>query len=158
LKFICSIIVVEDIARSRKLYENILGQKVIADFGEYNVSYEGGLAFYNRSLYQHLMGDDRLIQSRTNNFELYFEEDELAEIENEVAKNGYEFIHKVREEPWKQQVFRFYDYDNNIVVIAEKMENVSYRLFKENKTVGEIAQMTGLPVEEVIQHINKFKE
>ena len=34
MKFICSLIVVADIDRSRKLYEKILHQKVVTDFGE----------------------------------------------------------------------------------------------------------------------------
>jgi hypothetical protein len=157
MKFITSLITVADISRSRQLYENILGQKVIADFGEFNVSYEGGLSFYKRSLYQNLIGDERIILNKSNNFELYFETDNLIEIKNEISKNGFEFVHEIREEPWKQQVFRFYDYDNNIVVIAEIMENVSRRLFKENHTVDEISKMTGLPPEEILQHINEYR-
>jgi catechol 2,3-dioxygenase-like lactoylglutathione lyase family enzyme len=35
------IIVVEDVLRSRHLYETILGQKVVANFGIYNVGFEG---------------------------------------------------------------------------------------------------------------------
>jgi len=157
MKFICSIIVVEDIARSRKLYENILHQKVIADFGDNNVAFEGGLALYKRSLYQSLIAEER-IMNKSNNFELYFEENNLIDIENEILKNGFEFIHQIREEPWKQQVFRFYDYDNNIVVIAESMEKVSYRLFKENKTIDEISKMTGFRVDQVLQQIKEYKE
>jgi catechol 2,3-dioxygenase-like lactoylglutathione lyase family enzyme len=153
MKFICTIIVVEDIARSRKLYETILHQKVTADFGEFNVAFEGGLALYKRGLYQSLIGDQLEILNKTNNFELYFEEDNLLEFEREISSNGFEFIHGIREEPWKQQVFRFYDYDHNVVVIAETMEQVSTRLFKENHSVEEISRMTGFPVEEVLRQI-----
>ncbi len=157
MKYICSLIVVEDVRRARQLYENILGQKVISDFGEYNVAFEGGLALYQKGLYQSLIGGDRIIANQPNNFELYFEEDNLVEIENEITKNGFEFIHGIREEPWKQPVFRFYDYDKNIVVIAESMEKVCYRLFKENKTIQEISQITGEPAEQVVQQINDYK-
>jgi catechol 2,3-dioxygenase-like lactoylglutathione lyase family enzyme len=157
VKFICTIIAVEDIPRSRKLYETILGQKVIADFGIYNVAFEGGLALYHHGLYQSLIGD-KSIQRQTNNFELYFEEDDLSAVEAEIERNGFEFLHKTREEPWKQQVFRFYDYDGNIVVIAESMQQVSYRLFNENKTVEEIAQMTGEPVEQVVGEIKDYQK
>jgi catechol 2,3-dioxygenase-like lactoylglutathione lyase family enzyme len=158
MKYICSLIVVEDIARSRKLYEHILGQKVIADFGDNNVAFEGGLALYKRSLYQNLIGGEKIIMNKSNNFELYFEANDLVEIENKILQNGFELIHHIKEEPWKQQVFRFYDYDNNIVVIAESMEKVSYRLYNENHTLDEISKMTGLPVALVIQQINEFKE
>ncbi len=43
MKFICSLIVVEDIERSRYLYESILGQSVKTDFGE-NVTFHGDFA------------------------------------------------------------------------------------------------------------------
>jgi hypothetical protein len=46
LSFVSSIIVVEDIPRSRRLYEDILHLKVTADFGIYNVGFEGGLSLY----------------------------------------------------------------------------------------------------------------
>jgi hypothetical protein len=157
MKFNCSIIVVEDIFRSRKLYEDILHQKVIADFGEYNVSYEGGLAFYNKNLYQNLIGADRSISSKSNNFELYFETKDLKIVENEIIKNEFEFLHPIREEPWKQLVFRFYDYDQNIVTIAETMEEATMRLFRENHTIDDIANMTGLHVDEVARQIEEYK-
>jgi catechol 2,3-dioxygenase-like lactoylglutathione lyase family enzyme len=158
MKYICSLIAVEDIRRSRQLYEDILGQKVISDFGEYNVTFEGGLALYQRNLYQSLIGSEKVILNQPNNFELYFEEDNLPEFENAIARNGFEFVHGIREEPWKQQVFRFYDYDRNIVVIAESMEKVCYRLSKENKTIEEISHMTGEPAEQVLQQIKDYKE
>jgi hypothetical protein len=155
MKFVCSLIVVEDIARSRKLYETLLHQKVISDFGEYNVTFEGGLAFYKKGLYQSLIGE-KTILTQSNNFELYFEEDDLSAVEDQIVQNGFEFIHHIKEEPWKQQVFRFYDYDRHIVVIAESMPKVCYRLLGEGKTIPEISQMTGMPADEVLQQINTY--
>jgi hypothetical protein len=93
---------------------------------------------------------------KSNNFVLYFEVDNLPELEKEIIRNGFEFIHQIREQPWQQRTFRFYDYDNHILEVAEKMDEVSYRLFKEEKTIEEISKLTGIPVEEVLQHINKY--
>jgi hypothetical protein len=157
MKFFCTIIVVEDIARSRLLYESILHQKVTAEFGDNNIAYEGGLAFYKKSLYQSLIGE-REIAGRPNSFELYFEEDRLAEVENEISRQGFEFIHKIREEPWKQRVFRFYDADNNIVVIAETMEQVAYRLFGENHSIDEIGALTGFAADQVARQIEAYRK
>ena len=45
VKFICTLITVADMQRSRHFYENVLGQKVETDFGE-NVSF-GGFAIHS---------------------------------------------------------------------------------------------------------------
>ena len=39
--FRSTILVVEDVLRSRELYEHVLECKVISDFGIYNVGFEG---------------------------------------------------------------------------------------------------------------------
>jgi catechol 2,3-dioxygenase-like lactoylglutathione lyase family enzyme len=156
MSFVSSIIVVEDVVRSRYLYEEILKQHVTADFGIYNVGFEGGFAMYKKALFQELV-DGLDIVGRSNSFVLYFEVDNLAELDEEIAGNGFEFIHRIREQPWKQMVFRFYDYDDHIVEIAEKMEAVSYRLHREGKTAEEISELTGIPVDQVLQHIDRYK-
>ena len=47
-------------------------------------------------------------------------------------------------------------YDNHIIEIAEKMETVSYRLYKEHTTIDEISKLTGVPVDQVFQHIEQY--
>ena len=111
---------------------------------------------YKKALFQELV-DGLDIVGKSNSFVLYFEVENLAELEEEIVRNGFEFIHKTREQPWKQRVFRFYDYDNHIVEIAEKMDAVSHRLYQEGKTIEEISELTGMPVNQVLQQINKYK-
>lgn len=148
MRFVCTIVVVENVLKSRELYEKILNQKVIADFGEFNVAFEGGLALYKKSLYQRLLGEKQIL-NKSNNFEIYFEEEDLTKIEKKIEELDFEFIHKIKEEPWKQKVFRFYDYDNNNVVIAENMNSTVKRLEKENITIEEIVKVTGMPKNEI---------
>jgi len=140
MKYICALITVEDVARARMLYENILQQKVISDFGE-NVAFEGGFAIHKKDHFESLLNGKK-VQSFSNSFELYFEHDNLLEIQNELMLKGFEFVHELCEQPWRQQVLRFYDYDKNIVEIGERLEHVAYRLFLEGKTVEEIMQYT----------------
>ena len=157
MSFVSSIIVVEEIARSRELYENILHLKVNADFGIYNVGFEGGLSMYRKAFFQELIGGEVNLDKH-NNIVLYFEIDNLEEMEKEITKNGFEFIHKIREQPWKQRNFRFYDYDNHVIEIAEKMDVVTHRLFKNGNSIEEISKLTGLPVDQVLQELEKYKE
>ena len=156
MKFICSLIVVEDVLKSRTLYEKILNQKVTADFGE-NVAFEGGFAIHQKSHYKKLI-NEKPIQTKSNSFELYFEHDEVIDIQNILKREGFEFVHEVREQPWRQMVLRFYDYDNNIIEIGETMEHVAYRLFLENKDIEEIAKITYLDREKIVNSINSYKE
>ena len=154
MTFVSSIIVVEDVVRSRKLYEDILHMKVTADFGIYNVGFEGGLSLYRKAFFQELIGG-QVNLDKHNNVVVYFEVDELEELEKEVAGNGFEFIHRIREQPWKQRNFRFYDYDNHILEIAERMNIVFHRLQQDGKSAEEMAKLTGFTVDQVLQELEK---
>jgi catechol 2,3-dioxygenase-like lactoylglutathione lyase family enzyme len=154
MKYICSLITVDDIARSRNFYEKILDQKVKFDFGA-NVTFEGDFAIHLKSHFQELI-DNKEIKTRSNNFELYFEYDDLEKIVNKLNDYGVEFIHPVTEQPWRQKVVRFYDPDEYILEIGESMEHLCYRLHKEGLPVNEIAGITYLPEEFVSKSIKSF--
>lgn len=125
--FVSSIIVVDDVLRSRKLYENIMHMRVVEDHGIYNVGFEGGLSLYQKALFQNLTDDLKLL-THSNNFVLYFEVDDPLALEKEIISHGFEFVHPLREQPWKQYVFRFYDYDGHLLEVAEKMDAVLDRI------------------------------
>ncbi len=154
MSFVSSIIIVEEIARSRLLYENILHLKVTADFGVYNVGFEGGLSMYAKAFFQELIGG-KVDPGKHHNVVLYFEVDDLEDLEKEIAGMGFEFLHKTREQPWKQRLFRFYDYDNHILEVAERMDVVVSRLSKEGNSIEEISRLTGFTVEQVLQELEK---
>lgn len=157
MSFVSSIIVVEDIARSRILYENILGLNVTADFGIYNVAFEGGLSLYRKAFFQELIGA-QVNLDKHHNVVLYFEVEDLEKREKEITRNGFEFVHTIREQPWKQRNFRFYDYDHHILEIAETMDAVIHRLQQNGNSIEEIAKLTGYSVDQVIQELDRHKE
>ena len=142
MKFVCSLIVVEDIEKSKHFYADILKQHIISDFGE-NVGFEGGFAIHKREHFKKLINDMEIKQG-SNAFELYFEDDDLEVLEKELKEHRIEFVHGIREQPWKQRVMRFYDYDRNIIEIGERLEHVAYRLYKEKKSFEEIEKTTYL--------------
>ena len=156
MSFISSIIVVEEIARSRKLYENILHMKVTTDFGIDCIGFEGGLSLYRKVLFQELIGG-QVDLNKHNNVVLFFEVDDLEELEKEISDNGFEFLHRIREQPWKQRVFRFYDYDNHVLEIAEKMDVVIHRLLQNGNSMEKISKLTGFSVDQVLKEIEKQK-
>lgn len=95
MKYICPLLVVSDMKRSSKFCEEVLGQKVKADFGE-NVTYEGDFAIHPESHYSELIGQKTIAQGG-NNFGLYFEKDDLegvAEKGREKCKgNNEDYLH-----------------------------------------------------------------
>lgn len=148
MSFLSSIIVVEDVIRSRDLYERIMGMKVTEDHGIYNVGFEGGLSLYQKELFQNLTGGLTVI-NRANSVVLYFEVQDLESVEQTILDSGFDFIHRIQEQPWKQRVFRFYDHDGHVCEVAERMDIVFRRLQGEGKSLEEIAALTGLTIERV---------
>ena len=60
MKFICSLIVVEDMGKARFLFETILKQKVVTDFGE-NVAFEKGFAIHKKDHFRKLIDDKQIL-------------------------------------------------------------------------------------------------
>jgi len=146
--FLSSIIVVEDVLRSRQLYEKIMGMQVMEDHGIFNVGLEGGLSLYQREFFQNLTGA-LTVQTKSNNMVLYFEVEDLENIEKTILQAGFEFVHRIQEQPWKQKNFRFYDYDGHINEVAETMSVVCRRMLDEGKSEQEIADFTNYTVDKV---------
>lgn len=156
MKFICPLIVVKDIKRSRHFYEKVLGQRVKIDFGE-NVTFVGDFAIHQKDHFQFLINNVE-IKEKSNNFELYFEHDELSDVVQKIKELDLEFVHEIIEQPWKQQVIRFYDYDKNLIEIGERLEHVAFRLSKQNYSNDEISKITYLDNESVENAIKEYSK
>jgi catechol 2,3-dioxygenase-like lactoylglutathione lyase family enzyme len=150
-----ALLAVDDISVSRAFYEGLLGQKVKFDFGV-DVAFEGGLTMHLASHFQGLLGsstDYPLVKS-ANNCELFFEEDDIEQLQQRLKAAGVRFIHGIREQPWAQRVLRVYDPDGFIIEIGERMEAAVRRLHEQGFSVEEICKKTGMPgefVEEALQ-------
>lgn len=154
IKYICPLIVVSDIQLSRYFYETTLGQKVILDFGE-NITFEGNFSLHLKKHYQGLIGHNE-IRTGGNDFELYFEFDDLQQINKQLKDANIPFVHEMCEQPWRQRVLRIYDPDKHIIEIGESLEFLSYRLMKEGNTPEEISKIIFMPVEFVCAGIRKY--
>lgn len=156
MKYICPLIVVEDIKVSREFYEVMLGQKIKYDFGE-NITFEGDFALHLRSHFSELIGG-RPITRGGNGFELYFEHDDIEKMVEKLKCNNVEFIHETREQPWRQKVARFYDPDRHIIEIGESMEYLSFRLSNEGIAADEISKTINMPVDFVTEAIEQIQK
>lgn len=156
VKFVCPLIVVTDINRSKIFYTELLEQTIKFDFGK-NVVFNGDFAIHDLNHFKELI-ENREVIKQSNNFELYFENDNVDSIAMRLKNDKVEFIHELKTQPWQQRVIRFYDPDMHIIEIGESMENVCRRLYTNSIDCKKIAELTSLPLEFVEKAINEIKE
>lgn len=152
MRFICPLIVVNEMKASRSFYENILNQKVQFDFGE-NESFESGFAIHLKSHFSNLINiSENDILKKSNNFELYFEEEDMDSFLQKLEEiSSIEYVHGLKEQPWGQRVIRFYDPDKHIVEVGEPMESVVKRFLSKGLSIEETSKRTLMPEEFVRQ-------
>lgn len=145
MKYCGLLISVSDMDKSKNFYEKVMEQKIGMDLGTH-VSFINGFSL--QSNYEELVGEKLEMQSKPNNFQLYFEVDDFDSWEAKLtSQEGIEFLHHSKEYPWGQRAMRFYDYDNYIVEVSESMEYVARRFMKQGLTLEETAERTMYPVE-----------
>jgi predicted enzyme related to lactoylglutathione lyase len=145
MKYSGTLISVNDIKKAKHFYESVMEQKVLMDLGVH-ISFDGGVSL--QSNYSELVGKDLKMHSKPNNFQLYFEVENLDYWQNKIENlEDIEFLHKAKEYPWGQRVMRFYDYDNYIIEVAESMESVAKRFLSQGLSVEETAKRTMFPIE-----------
>jgi catechol 2,3-dioxygenase-like lactoylglutathione lyase family enzyme len=147
MKFNCPLIVVRDLARSRKFYEEVLGQEVILDFGE-NITFNGNFSLQTLDSWQtFICKPESDIAFGSNSFELYFEEDCFDEFLSKLSVYSIEYIHSLVQYPWGQRVLRFYDPDRHIIEVGESMACVVRRFYDQGLSIDDISARTQHPVE-----------
>lgn len=145
MHFVCTLITVEDIKKSKWFYTEVLNQKIKYDF-EQNVLFESGFAIHLKDHFKSIEGLQSFnVLPGSKNIELYFEEEDIKKSEKMMEEQGIGFVHKIKEQPWKQLVFRVLDPDGYIVEIGESMEVLVKRLMDEGFNTDEISKATGLP-------------
>lgn len=144
-------ILVEDIQRSRAFYEELLGQEVMADFGQ-NVPFKSGFSIWEAGHAAEIMfaGKQRPpARLAHDNFEMYFETEDLESVWRTIEAAWDDIVHPVHEAPWMQRGFRLRDPDGHIVEVSESLPALFKRLLAEGMTVEEVAERTGVPAEMV---------
>ena len=145
MKYQGTLISVSNMEKAKHFYETVMEQTVLMDLGVH-VAFAGGLSL--QADYEELVGATLPAKVRPNNFQIYFEVEDLDYWQNKITGiDGIEFIHTAKEYPWGQRVMRFYDYDEYIVEVSESMESVAKRFLAQGLSVEETAQRTMFPVE-----------
>lgn len=148
-----SLIVVEDIEKSKAFYRELFGLDVVIDFGE-NVVLTEGLVLQERKTWERFVG--KRVAYGGCDAELYFEEDDLDFFLERLEKyeQPVEYVNELMEHDWGQRVIRIYDPDKHVIEIGETMDYVARRFLEMGMTAEQVSVKTQLPlaqVEEILE-------
>lgn len=147
MKFEGALFAVRSMAVSRPFYETVLGRKVALDLGT-NLVFEGGPTLQEG--FGQLVGfPAENTVYRAYNGELYFETTELDADVARIKTAGAEVLHEIKEYPWGQRVFRFFDPDGHIIELSESMDFVVRRFLEQGLSEEEASRRSQFPIEVV---------
>jgi catechol 2,3-dioxygenase-like lactoylglutathione lyase family enzyme len=111
------LIVVKDIEKSRRFYEDLFGLEMLVD-NDGNMVLSDGLALQEEKYWKEFLGKDIIPES--NSCELYFEE---ADIEGFISKlesmyPEVKYVNRLMTHSWGQKVIRFYAPDGNLIEVG----------------------------------------
>ena len=117
MKFKNFLVVVEDIEKSKKFYEDLFGLKLIKD-NDGNMILTEKLALQQKSYREKFLDKEVIIES--NSAELYFEEENIEDfiIKLEALYPQIKYVNKLMTHNWGQKVIRFYDLDGNLIEVG----------------------------------------
>ncbi len=155
-------VLVRDMKASRKFYEVLLGQEVRFEVGDEYVQFATGFSLWAESgARQTIYGTDAVSASDRprlagqEEFELYFETDELEAVWTSLSSAGGEVVHEIRTHPWGQRCFRVRDPEGILVEIGEPMSVVALRFLGQGLSIAETAKRTLLPESMVLAIIEQ---
>lgn len=148
MNYVCTLIAVTDMERSKKFYQDVLGLEVVADFGA-NVTLSGGIALQTIETWKtFIQKSPQEIVQKNNACELYFEDDDIDGFSAKLNRLGnIKLIHPLLEHPWGQRVVRFYDCDGHIIEVAEPIDQVVHRFLKQGLSPEETAARMDVPID-----------
>lgn len=114
------LIVVKDIDRSLKFYQELFGLELIQD-NDGNMILSDGLVLQAESYWREFLRRD--VTGRSNSCELYFEEADLEGFAEklEALYPEVEYVNRLMTHSWGQRVLRFYDPDGNLIEVGTPM-------------------------------------
>ena len=140
MKFLNPLIVVSNMEKSKLFYYEVLGLKVIEDFGA-NITLTGGIALQTKDSWSTFIHkEDSEIVFGGNESELYFEEDDFDSFIKRLNNmRDINYVHSMIEHSWGQRVVRFYDPDRHIIEVGENMIKVVRRFLDSGLSIEETA-------------------
>ncbi len=150
MKYICTLIAVKDMEKSKKFYQDVLGLEVVGDFGA-NVTLTGGISLQTADTWKDFIHKEASeIIFGNNAAELYFEEDDIDAFVEKLNSFDIDYVHLLIEHSWGQRAVRFYDPDRHIIEVGENLVMVIKRFMDSGLSAEETAKRMDVPVEYVM--------
>lgn len=114
------LIVVKDIEKSRKFYEDLFGLKRLVD-NDGNMILTEGLVLQEEKIWSDFLGTK--VISKNHSSELYFEERDIEAFIEKLERlyPSVEYVNRLFTHKWGQKVIRFYDLDGNLIEVGTPM-------------------------------------
>ena len=143
-----TLIVVENIERSKAFYQELFGLSVITDFGE-NVILTEGLVLQERETWERFTG--KTVAYGGYDAELYFEENDMDGFLERLQKYepSVSYVNECMEHDWGQRVVRLYDPNQHVIEVGESMNFVARRFLNMGMTAEQTAEKTQLPLAQI---------
>ena len=111
------LIVVKDIEKSRKFYQDLFGIDLVLD-NDGNMILTEGLVLQDEKIWKSFL--DRDIVPKSNSCELYFEEQDIESFVEKLERlyPPIEYVNRLMTHSWGQRVIRFYDLDGNLIEVG----------------------------------------
>lgn len=109
--------IVEDIERSRRFYEEVLGLSVAADLGK-KIMFAGGLVLEERTYWENAL--HILVGFGGRDAELYFEDTDVCGLKKRLEESGVEVEFLTGEDEREGEVVRFYDPDRHVIEVNSR--------------------------------------
>ena len=144
MKYNGVLIAVSDMENSRRFYSDVLGLKVVEDFGA-NVTLEGGIFLQTLDTWRTFIQSDQVVLPNHAG-ELYFEEEDIEGFCDRIASLDICYVHPLFEHRWGQRVVRFYDPDGHVIEVGERLDVVIRRFIEAGLSVAETAERMDIPI------------
>lgn len=148
MRYKSTLILSKDIERSKQFYRDVLGLKVVADYGA-NVTLDGGVVLQTSDTWKAFIKTDDIVLPN-NAGELYFEEEDMENFCNHLRSFDISYVHDLFEHRWGQRVVRFYDPDKHIIEVGEPLDAVVLRLMEQGLSAEETAIRMDIPIDFVL--------
>jgi len=153
-----ALLVVKDVEVSRRFYQDLLALEIVMDLGDYVVF--KGFCLLSEALWNEFNnGAGRPAHYGHNASQLAFEEEDIYSfLEHFKSFENIEILCPLKEYPWGQRSFRFYDPDGHVLEVGEDMKVVVKRFLKGGLSFEETVEKTMYPPDFVKSCLNEIEE